>query len=217
MGRGWALLSERAGRGHCQPGLFEEPEGGRPPVRVPPSVHPHPPGTVPPPPQPHLEAQLPAVDLYRFPGGLILVLVYISAGAVVAPVRTPGRAGKVCVWALPMGHGEPPCPLASWAGDVRPRVALTPPGVGSPGDSAWLLTWPWPAVLSGNLVLPRAAHTWRTSTAFALLAAPPVSTSLPHPDCQDDQPKRCSGLQKRPPPGVRGVRGAGPSPLQSPD
>lgn len=61
--RGWALLSERARRGHCQPGLFEEPGGGRPPVRVPPSVQPHPPGTVPPPPQPHLEARLPAVGL----------------------------------------------------------------------------------------------------------------------------------------------------------
>lgn len=120
-----------------------------------------------------------------------------------------------CVWALPMGHGEPPCPLASWARDIRPRVGLTPPGTGSPGDSAWLLTWPCPAVPSRNLVLPRAAHTWRTSTAFALLAAPPVFTSLQHPDCQDDQPKRCPGLQKRPPPGAPGSPWRRPPPLIS--
>lgn len=122
-----------------------------------------------------------------------------------------------CVWALPVGHGEPPCPLASWARDVRPRVGLTPPGAGSPGDSTWLLTWPCPAVPAGNLVLPRAAHTWRTSTAFALLAAPPVFTSLQHPDCQDDRPKRCPGLQKRPPPGAPGSPGTGrlPSSLRT--
>lgn len=122
-----------------------------------------------------------------------------------------------CVWALPVGHGEPPCPLASWARDVRPRVGLTPPGAGSPGDSTWLLTWPCPAVPAGNLVLPRAAHTWRTSTAFALLAAPPVFTSLQHPDCQDDRPKRYPGLQKRPPPGAPGSPGTGrlPSSLRT--
>lgn len=87
------------------------------------------------------------------------------------------------MWALPMGHGEPPCPLASWAGDVRPRVALTPlewahlgtaPG-SSPGPAPPCSpeTWCCPGQLTpGALARPLpswprllCSHPFRTQTA----------------------------------------------------
>ena len=187
MGRGWAPLPER-------PGLLEEPEGGRPRVNAPPSVRPHPPGTAPPPPQPHLEARFQPWTS-RFPRGLLLVLVHISAGAVAALER--------CVWALPMGHGEPPCPLTSAVGDVRPRAPLNAPGAGSAGDSTWLLTWPCPPetwCCPGQLTpgaLARPLPSWPR-----LLRSHPFRTQT----AKTTNPNPAPGSRSALLPGLRGVR-----------
>ena len=175
-------------------------------MNAPPSVRPHPPGTAPPPPQPHLEARFQPWTS-RFPRGLLLVLVHISAGAVAALER--------CVWALPMGHGEPPCPLTSAVGDVRPRAPLNAPGAGSAGDSTWLLTWPCPPetwCCPGQLTpgaLARPLPSWPR-----LLRSHPFRTQT----AKTTNPNPAPGSRSALLPGLRGVRFAARPPLlQSPD